>query len=249
MDAPGLRVLFADASLVVVDKPAGMPSVPARSASDPPDVARVLASRFTTGGALEAAHRLDRDTSGVLVLARGRDARRSLGRSFERGEVEKTYVAIVCGRPPMSTGTISQPLAPDPLAPPRQRVDPIIGRPATTRWHAIDVEPVIPGVTFLRLEPVTGRSHQLRVHLAWLGCPILGDPLYGRAAPSGGGRMWLHAARLALGHPADGRRLEFLAPLCLDGAAGAFASARPGPGADQDSVGVGSSAESRTAFQ
>ena len=219
VDAAGLRVIFADARLVVVDKPAGMPSVPARSAAEPPDVARVLAPLFASGGALEAAHRLDRDTSGLLVLARDREARRSLGRAFERGEVEKTYVALVCGRPPTPDGTISQPLAPDPLAPPRQRIDPILGRPATTRWRTIEANLGRPDVTLLRLEPVTGRSHQLRVHLAWLGCPIVGDPLYGRAARRPGGRMWLHAARLALEHPDDGRRLELLSPLCFDGVA------------------------------
>lgn len=244
--APGLRVLFADDSIVVVDKRAGMPSVPARSAADPPDVARVLGPFLPPGGSLEAAHRLDRDTSGLLLLARGRDARRALGRAFERGEVEKTYVALVCGRPPIPAGTISQPLAPDPLAPPRQRVDPVVGRPATTRFETIGVAAERPELSVLRLEPVTGRSHQLRVHLAWLGCPVLGDPLYGRAGSHGGGRMWLHAARIALAHPADGRRLAFLAPLCLEATVNPPSTA---PGTRQASDGVGSSAESRTTFQ
>jgi len=209
------RIVLLDEHLVVVDKPAGMPSVPALTPSDPADVASVLAAGPLAGMPRpEAVHRLDRDTSGLLILARTAAARAALGRAFERGLVEKRYRALVIGRPPVSEGLIHLPLGPDRTAPPRQRVDPIIGRPATTRWMTIDGLGLPVGVTALELLPVTGRSHQLRVHLAWLGCPILGDRLYG--PPAAGGRLWLHAAAIAFPHPRGGHAVTLRAPLCLD---------------------------------
>lgn len=212
------RVLFADDHLVVVDKPAGMPSVPARRDSDPPDVASVLAAALAPGEPrLEAAHRLDRDTSGILVLARCRAARAALGRAFEAGAVAKTYVAIVRGLPPSASGEVHLPIAADPDRPPRQRVDATIGKPAVTRWTTVAAAWPGPGSTLVSLEPLTGRSHQLRVHLAWLGCPVAGDPLYGTLRGASTGRMWLHAAAIDFPHPADGRRVLVRAPLCLDG--------------------------------
>lgn len=212
------RVLFADDHLVVVDKPAGMPSVPARRESDPADVASVLAASLPQGEPhLEAVHRLDRDTSGILILARCRAARAALGRAFEAGAVTKTYVAIVRGRPPSASGEVHLPIAADLESPPRQRADATIGKPAATRWTTIAAAWPGPGSTLLSLEPLTGRSHQLRVHLAWLGCPVLGDPLYGARRGPPAGRLWLHAAAIGFPHPADGRRVAIRAPLCLDG--------------------------------
>lgn len=196
-----LRVVLVDDDLIVVDKPSGMPSVPARTPLDPPDVASVLATRY---GPLEAAHRLDRDTSGLLVLARSREVRAILGRAFEAGAVSKRYLAVVHGTPPSDEGTIHLPLADDPARPPRKRVDPIGGRRATTRWQirARCASGHGPGctdpLTLVELEPVTGRSHQLRVHLAWLGCPLVNDRLYGRAAD---GPLALRAISLVLPHP------------------------------------------------
>lgn len=207
----GPRVVYADEWLVVVDKPSGMPSVPARTPLDPPDVASVLRDEI---GPLEAVHRLDRDTSGLLVLARSSAARAALGRAFESRTVAKTYVALVHGRPPMDEGMIHLPLADDLEHPPRKRVDPILGRRAATRWLTRECRP---RTTLLELEPVTGRSHQLRVHLAWLGFPIVGDPLYGRA--DGGPRLALHAAAIGFPHPEDGRWLRFEAH---DGLTAAF---------------------------
>jgi tRNA pseudouridine32 synthase/23S rRNA pseudouridine746 synthase len=211
----GLRIVFADDWLVVVDKPSGMPSVPARTPLDPLDVAAVLRDEL---GPLEAVHRLDRDTSGLLVLARSPTARAALGRAFESRSVSKTYLALVHGRPAADAGTIHLPLADDPERSPRKRVDPILGRRATTRWRVRDC---LPRTAVLELEPLTGRSHQLRVHLAWLGCPIVGDRLYGRFddAP----RLALHAAALGFPHPGDGRRLHFEA---LDGLADVLACRR-----------------------
>lgn len=203
-------VVYADDALVVVDKPSGVPSVPARTAADPPDVARLLGPLY---GFLEAAHRLDRDTSGLLVLARSRKARGVLGQAFERRVVEKRYLAVVCGAPPTERGDVCLPIAGDPDRPPRQRVDVILGRRATTRWRTLAATRVEPRMTLVELEPLTGRSHQLRVHLAWLGCPVAGDRLYG----SDGSRcaLALHAAAISLPHPHDGRRLS-LASLPAD---------------------------------
>lgn len=212
------RVLFVDEHLVVVDKPAGMPSVPARRVTDPPDVASVLAASGPPGEPrLEAVHRLDRDTSGILVLARSRSARAALGRAFEAGRVTKTYVAVVHGRPPSASGEVRLPVAADPHQPPKQMVDATLGRPATTRWTTIAAAWSDPGTCVLALEPLTGRSHQLRVHLAWLGCPVLGDPLYGDRRGTPAGRLWLHAAAIVFPHPADNRRVAIRSPLCLDG--------------------------------
>lgn len=211
------RILFVDDAIVVVDKPPGMPSVPARNPADPPDVARRLSGTLPSArGWPEAVHRLDRDTSGLLLLARSPAARAALGRAFERGLVEKRYLALVRGGPPAPAGLIHLPIAPDPLRPPAQRPCATLGRRATTRWRTLPADTGAEGVTLVELEPVTGRSHQLRVHLAWLGCPVLGDRLYGGAAGGGGRRLWLHAARLAFPHPGDGRRMAFLAPLCLE---------------------------------
>lgn len=212
-------VVYADPHLVICEKPSGMPSVPARTPLDPPDVARRLAADF---GPLEAVHRLDRDTSGLLVLARSPEARATLGRAFERGDVAKTYLAIVSGRPPQPAGELHLPLAADLDRPPRHRVDPVLGRRAATRWTTLATAAAIPGagratlvgageVTLVELEPLTGRSHQLRVHLAWLGCPILGDRLYGRD-PTPAVSLALHAAALAVVHPATGDRLALASP-------------------------------------
>ncbi len=212
---PELRILLLDEHVVVVDKPAGMPSVPARTPHDPPDVATVLAAgELADGPRPEAVHRLDRDTSGLLILARTGLARAALGRAFEGGMVRKSYRAFLAGRLPGTEGVIHLPLAPDAAASPRQRVDPILGRAATSRWAWVGGEGLPEGVTAVDLVPVTGRSHQLRVHMAWLGCPVLGDRLYGQA-PSGG-RLWLHAARIEFPHPDSGRAVSLLAPLVVD---------------------------------
>jgi len=184
-----------------------MPSVPARTPLDPPSVVERLAAGI---GGVEAVHRLDRDTSGLLVLARTPQARAALGQAFEHRHVRKTYLAVVTGTLPTESGEIHLPLASDPDQPPRQRVDPILGRRAESRWRRlVEAGDGARRLTLVALEPVTGRSHQLRAHLAWLGVPIEGDRLYGARGPTG---LALHALRLAFPHPADGRPIEVAAP-------------------------------------
>jgi tRNA pseudouridine32 synthase/23S rRNA pseudouridine746 synthase len=214
--SPPPRIIHADDHMVVVEKPAGIPSVPARTPLDPPCVARALAAEY---GPLEAVHRLDRDTSGLLVLARTAAARGALGAAFEGRRVEKRYEARVLGRLPAAQGVVHLPLARDGERPPRHRVDPIGGRPAATRWRCLGPGDSAGRTTLVEVEPLTGRSHQIRVHLAWLGAPIVGDPLYPAVSPAvrgppagGAGRLQLHAVWLALPHPADGRVVEFHSP-------------------------------------
>jgi tRNA pseudouridine32 synthase/23S rRNA pseudouridine746 synthase len=205
----GLRLICADSWLVAVHKPSGVPSVPARNPLDPPSVVEQLRASH---GPLEAVHRLDRDTSGVLLLARHREARVRLGRSFEQGLAEKRYLAICHGRPPKDEGDLHLPLAADLSRPPCQRVDPIHGRRAQTRWRLLATdESRDEHRSLLELEPRTGRSHQLRVHMAWLGTPVVGDRLYGRQPGDCLPRLALHAAFLAIPHPRDGEPISFLA--------------------------------------
>jgi tRNA pseudouridine32 synthase/23S rRNA pseudouridine746 synthase len=206
------RIVFADDAIVVIDKPSGMPSVPARTPLDPPAVAVRLAAEF---GQVEAVHRLDRDTSGLLVLARTRDARVALGIAFEKRLVSKRYLAVVVGEPSEPAGLIDLPLARDPDQPPRHRVDHDLGRPATTVWQRLAKhvgDEGVQGTSLMDLEPLTGRSHQLRVHLASMGCPIMGDRLYGVPPWNEACPLALHATRLAFDHPMTGEPVVFQAP-------------------------------------
>ncbi len=212
VDERGVPVVFADEHVVVVDKPAGVPSVPARSRLDPPSLIERLAADW---GPLEAAHRLDRDTCGLVVLARTPAARAALGRAFESRLVRKRYLAVVHGGLPRAEGIVHLPLADDPTAPPRKRVDPLVGRRATSRWWrlAVAADAAI-AMSLLALEPVTGRSHQLRAHLAWLGAPIVGDRLYergGSGSPAAGGPLALCAVAIDFPHPRDCGRIALAA--------------------------------------
>lgn len=192
-------ILHVEDALVVADKPAGLPTVPGR----PLELHDCLWHRVRAlfGDAL-VVHRLDMATSGLVLFARGIEAQRALSRAFAQREVDKTYEAIVAGRVEDESGEIDLPLAADWPNRPRQIVDTARGKPSLTRWRVIAREA---DRTRLALAPLTGRSHQLRVHLAAIGHPILGDALYAsdtlaRAAP----RLLLHASAIGLRDPLAG---------------------------------------------
>lgn len=208
----GLRIVHEDARVIVVDKPSGLLSQPGRSVVDSV-VERVRAARPAASGPM-MMHRLDMDTSGLLVLAKDADAHRALGAQFERREVGKTYRARLERPAPGLGGRVALPLRLDVDNRPYQIVCTEFGRPAVTLWRRL---PGNDGRDVL-FHPLTGRTHQLRVHAAdprGLGCPIAGDRLYGRAE----GRLMLHAARLAFVHPGTGRRQVFRSDAPFDDAA------------------------------
>ena len=200
-----ITVVYEDDTLIVISKPSGLLSVPGRIGSY--SVATILSQRYP--GTL-LAHRLDMGTSGLMVAAKTRDAYRQLQQQFSDHTIRKTYVAQLDtsysspSAPRPTKGTISLPLLCDPINRPRQVVDYERGKTAVTDYEFI-------GNGRVRLYPHTGRTHQLRMHCAHpdgLGCPIRGDELYGRSAD----RLYLHAERLELTHPATGERMTFEQP-------------------------------------
>lgn len=209
VDTP-ITVLHADDWLVAVDKPSGLLSVPGRG----PDKADCAASRVQAlYPDAQVVHRLDMGTSGLLVFGRGPAAQRALSIAFAGRRVHKLYLAQVAGHPATASGRVELPLACDWPNRPRQQVDAVHGRPSVTLWRRLEALPGPLPTARLALRPLTGRSHQLRVHLQAIGHPILGDELY---APPGAQalapRLLLHATRLRLPHPADGRWLTLHAP-------------------------------------
>jgi len=198
-------ILHVDAHLVVVDKPADLPSVPGRAVALHDCAASRVQALFEDA---LVVHRLDMATSGLLLFARGLPAQRALNRAFEERQVAKTYVAVVHGKPPQAQGSIALPLIADWPRRPRQIVDHLRGKPALTHWERL--EPPGPLGTRVQLRPVTGRSHQLRVHMAALGHPILGDDLYAHdEARELASRLLLHATHIAFQHPEDQRPVSF----------------------------------------
>lgn len=205
-DAP--QIVHADHEVLVVDKPSGLLSVPGRGEDKADCLIARLRGAFPT---VLLVHRLDLDTSGVMVFALTPHAQRNLSKQFEERRTKKTYVARLAGHLQPKTGRVDLPLIVDWPNRPRQKVDHDQGRPAQTDWRvmrASDVE------TRVRLMPVTGRSHQLRVHMAETGHPILGDPLYASgAARDDYARLMLHAESLRFKHPESGVQMTFSAPV------------------------------------
>ena len=201
----GLRVVFADDHLVVLDKPCGLLSVPGRGER----MADCLSARVQQVFAdAMVVHRLDMDTSGLVVMARGADMQRQLSGLFMNRQVDKRYVAVVQGLMADERGHIDLPLATDWPRRPRQKVDAEQGKPSLTRYQVLARDADL-GRTRVALEPVTGRSHQLRVHLMAIGHTIMGDPLYGTGdVRAGAARLMLHACELRFMHPATGQDLS-----------------------------------------
>jgi len=205
-DVP-LSILHEDGQILVVDKPAGLLSVPGKLAGrEDCLLSRLLAARWDA----LLVHRLDCDTSGVMIFARTKTAQGFLGQEFEQRRAQKTYVARVAGEVAGESGRIDLPIGADWPNRPRQMVSHDHGRPAQTDWQVIGRAP---GETRVRLTPHTGRSHQLRVHMLELGHPILGDPIYATGAARAHPRLMLHAGTLALHHPATGALVTFTAPV------------------------------------
>jgi len=207
----GLETLHVEDAFVVLVKPAGLLSEPGRG-PDKRDSLLVRAQAAWPDARI--VHRLDMLTSGVIVLAREALAHASLSEAFREREVDKRYEALVHGRPARDEGEIDLPLVVDWPNRPRQVVCHDTGKPSLTHYRVVG-ETTVDGVgrlTRIALAPVTGRTHQLRVHLASLGCPIAGDPFYGLSDdPSP--RMMLHACRLDLPHPLTGEPLSFESPV------------------------------------
>lgn len=197
-------VLYQDDALLIANKPAGLLAVPGRG-EDKQDclIARL---QYSFPDAL-VVHRLDMATSGLMVFARGAEMQRKLSVQFQERGVSKRYIAIVSGKLEKDTGEVALPLICDWPNRPKQKVDHTLGKPSLTRYRALGLEGTN---TRIELEPVTGRSHQLRVHMAEIGHAILGDALYGDTASAP--RLLLHASALSFPHPQHGQMLNFVAP-------------------------------------
>lgn len=212
MPLADLSVLYADDAMLVLDKPAGLLSVPGRG-EDKQDCLSTRAQRCYPDALI--VHRLDMATSGVMVLARGAAAQRSLNHAFASRAVTKRYIAIVDGNlaaPTETWGLIDLPIIVDWPNRPLRVIDHQRGKPSMTRWRALS-HATDPDTTRIELEPVTGRSHQLRVHLLALGHAIVGDALYGdQRIQAMKERLLLHACSLELNHPVTGEPMRFVSP-------------------------------------
>ncbi len=218
-----LRILYEDRELLVVDKPAGMVVHPAPGHARGTLVHALLhhcgSDLPGIGGTLRPGivHRLDRGTSGVMVVARTERAQWHLAEQFRSHAIERVYRALVRGVPRAAAGRVERPVGRHPRDRKRMSVETRRGRPAATAWRVLERFPRA-GLAWLEVRPETGRTHQIRVHLASAGLPLAGDPVYGRARGDRHGlrRPALHAARLGFTHPVAGRELAFEAPLPED---------------------------------
>jgi tRNA pseudouridine32 synthase/23S rRNA pseudouridine746 synthase len=207
---PGLDIVYEDERLIVCNKPSGLLTVPGKDPSLADCLEARVQARRPDRPDTKVVHRLDKDTSGLLLLAYDKKALGALGSQFEHRKIDKYYVARVWGDVAGDRGLIDLPLATDWENKPRQRVDHERGRPSRTQWEVIAREG---GVTRMKLIPLTGRTHQLRVHMVALGYPIVGDSFYASGdALAAADRLQLHAEMLGFAHPDDLRRMEFVVP-------------------------------------
>ena len=208
------RIAYEDEHLLVVDKGPGVVVHPARGHGEG-TLAQLLAASAAGGDPERAGivHRLDRDTSGLLVISRSERAHRRLQAALRRRQIEREYLTLVQGRPPARSGTIEAPIGRDPRVRTRMTVGGAHAREARTHFT---LERALAGTSLLRLRLDTGRTHQIRVHLRAIGHPVCGDPEYGTAGVLGLTRQFLHAARLAFDHPFTGERVDVRSPLPAD---------------------------------
>ena len=207
---PGLAIVHEDDRIVLCNKPSGLLTVAGKDPSLTDCLETRVQARYPAHPATKVVHRLDKDTSGLILLALDKKALAHLGQQFEKRTIEKYYVARVWGDVAGEGGLVDLPLATDWENKPRQRVDFERGRTAQTRWEVLAREG---GITRLKLVPLTGRTHQLRVHMLALGHPIVGDSFYAIGdALAAADRLQLHAEMLGFAHPDDGRPIRFVAP-------------------------------------
>ncbi len=199
-----LYLIYRDDSLIAVNKPAGLLAVPGRGTDKQDCLASRVQAEFPDA---LIVHRLDMATSGLLLFARGAEMQRRISQMFREREVQKRYVAVVSGRLEPLAGEINLPLISDWQNRPRQKVDRDAGKPSLTRYRRL-MHDVNTDSSRVILEPVTGRTHQLRVHLAAIGHPILGDALYGGESVIKAERLLLHASMLSFDHPLSGKLLS-----------------------------------------
>ena len=213
--SPELTIAYADEHLLVVDKPAGIVVHPAPGHAGG-TLAQALAEAGAAGGEEERpgiVHRLDRDTSGLLVVARSQETYEQLQRLVRRRALTREYLALVGGRPRSRRGTIDAPIGRDRHDRLRHSLDTDTPRAAVTHF---ELEELLPRHTLLRVRLETGRTHQIRVHLAAIDLPVAGDRTYGLPADLGLERQFLHAARLAFAHPVTGASVDVSSPLPPD---------------------------------
>lgn len=204
---PWLKILYEDSDIIVLDKPSGLLTVPGKDPALFDSLETRVQARHKTA---KVVHRLDKDTSGVLLMALNKKALGNLGSQFEHRKTGKSYVARVWGVLEEDRGKVDLPLCTDWEQKPRQKVDFEHGRPSQTEWQVIEREA---NATRVRLTPITGRTHQLRVHMMAIGHPILGDQFYATGeALAAADRLQLHAEMLRFFHPADGLERTFIAP-------------------------------------
>jgi 23S rRNA pseudouridine1911/1915/1917 synthase len=206
-------VPYEDEHLLVVDKPAGLVVHPARGHMTG-TLAQALEGRGAAGGRegwrAGLVHRLDRDTSGLLVVAKSDAVHETLKAALQRRDISREYLALVEGRPPAKNGTIDAPIGRDRRVRTKMSTDTDVPRDARTHFELLEA---LPATTLLRVTLETGRTHQIRVHLQAIGHPVAGDPEYGRAGLLGLRRQFLHAARLAFEHPVTGAAVAVESPL------------------------------------
>ncbi len=203
----GLGIVFHDDDILVLNKPSGLLSVPGKSSEHRDSMETRALAEFPDA---RVVHRLDRGTSGVMVFALNAKAHRHLGLQFEKRQTEKEYIALVQGTIKESHGIISQPLRTDWYNRPKQMVDFVLGREAVTHWQILDRKDEF---TRILLQPKTGRSHQLRVHMQEMGHPILGDQFYSNEKEAARyDRLMLHAQTLTFCHPKTGEQETFTVP-------------------------------------
>jgi 23S rRNA pseudouridine1911/1915/1917 synthase len=213
-DSPLFQIAYQDAHLLVIDKAPGLVVHPARGHREG-TLAQLLGPLAAGGeeGRAGIVHRLDRDTSGLLVVSRSDEAHRLLQEALAGRRIQREYIALVEGRPPARSGTIEAPIGRDPRV--RTRMTVGGSRPREARTH-FTLDRALPNTSLLLLHLDTGRTHQIRVHLQAIGHPVCGDPEYGSPGLLGLERQFLHAARLSFEHPLTGAPVEVLSPLPAD---------------------------------